>query len=143
MASRTAQAKWQGSINEGGGTMALGSGAYEGRYSFKSRFEEGNGTNPEELIAAAHAGCFTMALSLVLGSEGNEPESLETDARVSLRQTDDGPTITKITLTARGRVPGVDAAAFEQAAQKAKDTCIVSRALAAVPEIVLETELQS
>jgi osmotically inducible protein OsmC len=141
MASRTAQAKWQGSINEGSGTMALGSGAYEGQYSFKSRFEEGTGTNPEELIAAAHAGCFTMALSLVLGKGGNEPEWLETDARASLRQTDAGPTITKLTLQARGKVPGIDAAAFREAAENAKETCVVSRALAGVPEMVLETEL--
>jgi osmotically inducible protein OsmC len=143
MASRTAQAKWQGNLNEGGGTMALGSGAYEGEYSFKTRFEGTGGTNPEELIAAAHAGCFTMMLSGVLGNGGHEPESLETDARVSLRQTDEGPSITKITLQTRGRVPGIDAAAFQQAAEEAKDTCLISRALAAVPEIVLEAELQS
>ena len=108
MAARTANALWEGSINEGRGQMSLGSGAFEGNYSFQSRFEEGeNGTNPEELIAAAHAGCFSMALSLVLGEGGNEPESIQTQAKVSLRNLDGHrPTITKIALTTRARVPG-------------------------------------
>lgn len=141
MASRSAQAKWQGTLNEGSGTMALGSGAFEGPYNWRSRAEDGEDSNPEELIAAAHAGCFTMMLANVLGDD--VPESLETDARVSLRLTDHGPTITKITLKTRGRVPGIDQEAFAKAAQEAKDTCIVSRALAAVPEVVLEAELQS
>jgi lipoyl-dependent peroxiredoxin len=140
MASRSAQAKWQGTLNEGSGTIALGSGGYEGRYSWKSRVEDGDGTNPEELVAAAHAACFTTMLANVLGDK--VPEALETDARVSLRLTDTGPAITKITLKTRGRVPGIDQEAFAKAAQEAKDTCIVSRALAAVPEIVLEAELQ-
>src|ERR687890_2583871 len=104
MAARTANAVWEGSVQEGRGQMSLGSGAFEGNYSFKSRFAEGdNGTNPEELIAAAHAGCFTMALSLVLGQGGNEPESLQTQAKVTLRNLEDtGPTITKIALSTRG-----------------------------------------
>src|SRR6186997_389660 len=101
MAARTANAIWEGSINEGRGRMSLGSGAFEGAYSFQSRFgEEDSGTNPEELVAAAHAGCFTMALSLVLSQEGTAPESLRTQARVTLRNLEDtGPTITKVTLT--------------------------------------------
>src|SRR5215210_9555288 len=106
MAARTASAMWEGNISEGGGRMSLGSGAFEGAYSFQSRFGEGeNGTNPEELIAAAHAGCFTMALSLVLGEGGNEPESIQTQAKVSLRNVDGNPTITKVALTTRARVP--------------------------------------
>ena len=145
MAARTANALWEGSINEGRGQMSLGSGAFEGNYSFQSRFGEGeNGTNPEELIAAAHAGCFTMALSLVLGQGGNEPESLRTQAKVTLRNLEDtGPTITKIALTTRGRVPGIDAEAFEKAATAAKDSCVVSRALAGVEEITLDASLDS
>ncbi len=145
MAARTANALWEGSINEGRGQMSLGSGAFEGNYSFQSRFGEGeNGTNPEELIAAAHAGCFTMALSLVLGEGGNEPESLQTQAKVSLRNLEDtGPTITKIALTTRGRVPGIDQEAFEKAATTAKETCVVSRALAGVEEITLDATLEN
>jgi osmotically inducible protein OsmC len=145
VAARTANALWEGSINEGRGQMSLGSGAFEGNYSFQSRFGEGeNGTNPEELIAAAHAGCFTMALSLVLGEGGNEPESLQTQAKVSLRNLEDtGPTITKIALTTRGRVPGIEQEAFEKAATTAKETCVVSRALAGVEEITLEATLET
>jgi len=145
MAARTANALWEGSLQEGRGQMSLGSGAFEGTYSFQSRFGEGeNGTNPEELIAAAHAGCFTMALSLVLGEGGNEPESLQTQAKVSLRNLEDtGPTITKIALTTRGRVPGIDQEAFEKAATTAKETCVVSRALAGVEEITLEATLET
>src|SRR5918993_4007377 len=145
MAARTANAHWEGSLKEGRGQMSLGSGAFEGKYSFKSRFEEGdNGTNPEELLAAAHAGCFSMALSLVLGEGGNEPESIQTQAKVSLRNLDDtGPTITKIALMTRGRVPGIDQEAFEKAATTAKETCVVSRALAGVEEITLEATLET
>jgi lipoyl-dependent peroxiredoxin len=144
MAARSATAKWQGSIKEGGGEMALGSGAFSGKYSFDSRFGEGeNGTNPEELIAAAHAGCFTMALSLILGEGGNEPESLETSAKVGLRNVDGNPTITKVDLAVTGRVPGIDAEGFEKAAQAAKESCVVSRALAGVPEMNLTATLES
>src|SRR5215210_8437818 len=115
MAARTANALWEGSIQEGRGQMSLGSGAFEGNYSFKSRFEEGeNGTNPEELVAAAHAGCFSMALSLALGEGGHEPESIQTQAKVSMRNLDGVPTITKVALTTRARVPGMDADAFQQ-----------------------------
>jgi osmotically inducible protein OsmC len=144
MAARTANAIWEGSINEGRGQMSLGSGAFEGAYSFQSRFgDEDAGTNPEELIAAAHAGCFTMALSLVLGQGGNEPESLSTNARVTLRNLEDtGPTITKITIKSSGRVPGIDQEAFQKAAEAAKDSCVVSRALAGVDEISLEATLE-
>jgi lipoyl-dependent peroxiredoxin len=145
MAARTANAMWEGSTTEGRGEMALGSGAFQGAYSFDSRFGEGeSGTNPEELIAAAHAGCFTMALSLILTQAGNVPESLQTNARVSLRNLEDtGPTITKITLKTTGKVPGIDQEAFQQAAEKAKETCVVSRALAGVEEMPLEATLEA
>jgi lipoyl-dependent peroxiredoxin len=145
MAARTANAIWEGSINEGRGQMSLGSGAFEGAYSFQSRFgDEDAGTNPEELVAAAHAGCFTMALSLVLGQGGNEPESLKTQARVTLRNLEDtGPTITKITLQTTGRVPGIDQDAFQKAAETAKESCVISRALGGVEEIALEATLES
>jgi len=124
--------------------MSLGSGAFEGNYSFKSRFEEGeNGTNPEELIAAAHAGCFSMALSLVLGQGGNEPESIQTQAKVSLRNVDGNPTITGVALTTRARVPGLDDVAFQKAASAAKEGCVVSRALGGIDEITLDAALES
>ena len=113
--------------------MSLGSGAFEGAYSFQSRFEEGeNGTNPEELIAAAHAGCFSMALSLVLGEGGNAPESIETEAKVALRQTRRGPDDHEVGLTTRGRVPGIDEADFKKAAEAAKRAASISRALGGV-----------
>ena len=144
MAARTANAVWEGSLEQGRGQMSLGSGAFEGNYSFKSRFEEGdNGTNPEELIAAAHAGCFSMALSLVLGEGGNEPESIQTQAKVSLRNVDGTPTITKVALTTRARVPGMDEEAFQKAADAAKEGCVVTRALGGVDEITLDAALES
>jgi osmotically inducible protein OsmC len=144
MAARTANAVWEGSIQEGRGQMSLGSGAFEGNYSFKSRFEEGdNGTNPEELIAAAHAGCFSMALSLVLGEGGNVPESIQTQAKVTLRNVDGNPTITKVALTTRARVPGLDDEGFQKAADAAKEGCVVSRALGGVDEITLDAALDS
>jgi osmotically inducible protein OsmC len=144
MAARSAKATWQGTTQEGEGTLALGSGAFEGPYSFQTRFgEEDSGTTPEELIAAAEAGCFTMATSLVLTEAGNPPESLETSAKANLRQSDEGPRIESITLRLRGRVPGIDQATFEKAAQQAKETCIISRALAGVGEIKLEATLES
>lgn len=143
MAIRTANAEWQGSLVGGQGTMALQSGTYEGQYSFSSRFEEGTGSNPEELIAAAHAGCFSMALSAVLTDGGHEPESVKTEARVQILKEGEGFAIKKIDLVTRGRVPGIDADAFQQAAQAAKENCPVSLALAAVPEITLDAQLES
>jgi osmotically inducible protein OsmC len=143
MAARTANALWEGSVQEGRGRMSVGSGAFEGDYSFTSRFEEGeNGTNPEELIAAAHAGCFSMALSLALGEGGHEPESIQTEAKVSMRNLDGTPTITKIALSTRARVPGIDEDTFQKTANAAKEGCIVSRALAGVEEITLEATLE-
>ena len=129
MATRTANAEWQGTLKEGTGTMALGSGAFEGAYDFKTRFEGSGAANPEELIAAAHAGCFSMQLSANLEQAGHPVESVRTEAKVSLRMGDEGPYIAGIVLSTRGRVPGVDEAAFREAAEDAKDNCIVSRAL--------------
>jgi len=144
MAARTANALWEGSIQEGQGRMSLSSGAFEGAYSFQSRFGEGdNGTNPEELLAAAHAGCFSMALSLILGQGGNDPESIQTQAKVTLRNLDGVPTITKVALSTRARVPGIDEAAFQEAATAAKESCVVSRALGAIDEITVEASLES
>jgi osmotically inducible protein OsmC len=133
MPTRTSSAQWQGSIREGAGTMRLGSGAYEGAYSYVSRFESGPGTNPEELIAAAHAGCFSMALSSELSKAGFTPTSIRTDAAVHLNPP---AGITKIELSTVGEVPGLDEAEFVKYAETAKANCPVSKALAAV-EITL------
>lgn len=142
MPTRTAKAQWNGSIRDGGGTLALGSGSYEGPYSFQSRFESGDGTNPEELIGAAHAGCFSMALSLVLGEAGHEPESIATEAAVQLDKAGDGFAITRIQLTTRGRVPGLSEDEFKQHAEAAKEGCPVSTALAGVETIELDARLE-
>ena len=141
MPTRTAHAEWTGSISEGSGKMAFGSGAFEGPYSFKSRMEEGPGTNPEELIGAAHAGCFSMALSVVLGAEGHEPESIKTDAKVRFEKEGEGWAIKGVALTTRARVPGMDDEAFQKAAEGAKENCPVSQALAV--EISLDAALES
>jgi lipoyl-dependent peroxiredoxin len=141
MPKRTASARWDGSLQEGSGTMRMASGAYEGPYSFQSRFEEADGTNPEELIAAAHAGCFSMALSAGLGGAGHPPESVETEATVHLDKVGDGFAITRILLRTRARVPGIDADEFQQRAEAAKEGCPVSQALGGVGSIELEAEL--
>src|SRR6266513_4621829 len=120
-------AVWQGGIKDGKGAISTKSGALkEYPYGFSSRFEGKPGTNPEELVGAAHAGCFTMALSLILTEGGNPPEQLNTDAKVSIVQEGEGFTIDRIDLTTRGRVPGIDEDAFRQAAQAAKDNCPIS-----------------
>ena len=141
MPNRRANAVWNGSLTEGNGRMRMASGAYEGPYSFQSRFEEGEGTNPEELIAAAHAGCFSMALSGELGNLGHTPESVETEAIVHLDKVDDGFAIKRIDLRTRVTAPGVPESDFEQAAEAAKKGCPVSQALAAVETIDLDAEL--
>jgi lipoyl-dependent peroxiredoxin len=140
MPTRTAQARWEGSLQEGRGTMRMATGAYEGPYSFKSRFEEGEGTNPEELIGAAHAGCFSMALSGGLGSAGYEPESVETTAQVHIDKAGEGFKITRIELDTKARVPGIDRDEFERQAEAAKEGCPVSQALTGT-EITLSAEL--
>ena len=141
MPTRTANARWNGSLQEGTGTMRMASGSYEGPYSFQSRFEEGDGTNPEELIAAAHAGCFSMALSGELGRSGHEPDSVETDATVHLDKVPDGFAIKRIELRTRVTAPGLDESTFREAAEAAKKGCPVSQALAAVESIDLEAQL--
>lgn len=141
MTDRTGSAQWQGDLQGGKGTLRVGDGVFEGAYSFRSRFEEGTGTNPEQLLAAAHAACFTMALSNILSSAGYVPDSVHTDANVHLRFIDGAPTITRIDLDTHGQVPGVDAGQFEKFAEDAKVNCVVSRALAGVPEIVLRAQL--
>jgi osmotically inducible protein OsmC len=141
MPKRTANARWDGSLTEGNGTMRMASGAYEGAYSFQSRFQEGDGTNPEELIAAAHAGCFSMALSGELGRAGHDPESVETEAIVHIDKEDEGFAIKRIELRTRARVPDISEEEFREVAEAAKKGCPVSRALAAVESIELEAEL--
>ena len=140
MPTRTANAEWNGSLPEGTGRMAFGSGAFEGPYSFNSRMEEGPGTNPEELIGAAHAGCFSMALSGVLGADGHEPDSIKTEAKVRFEKEGEGWAIKGVALTTRARVPGMDDEAFRKAAEDAKANCPVSQALAV--EISLDAALE-
>lgn len=131
---RTAEAKWTGDLKSGTGTVKLGSGAFEGPYSFVSRFEAGGGTNPEELIGAALAGCFSMALSSALAKAGHTPTSVKTTATVHLTKGDAGFSISGIDLATRGVVPGLTAADFQKFADETKTGCIVSRALSAVPK---------
>ena len=140
MPTRTAEARWEGSLPDGKGTMKMATGSYEGPYSFQSRFEEGDGTNPEELIGAAHAGCFSMALSGALGKAGHEPESVETTAKVHIDKAGEGFEITRIELDTKARVPGIDAGEFQRQAEGAKDACPVSQALGGV-DISLNAEL--
>ena len=141
MPQRKASARWNGSLTEGNGRMQLATGSYDGPYSFQSRFEEGDGTNPEELIAGAHAGCFSMALSGDLGKAGHSAESVETEAIVHLEKGGEGFGITRIELHTRARVPGIEADEFQQIAEGAKRGCPVSRALAAVDTIEVHAEL--
>jgi osmotically inducible protein OsmC len=133
-------AQWQGDLKGGSGTFKAGDGI-AGDYSYKSRFEDGPGANPEQLIGAAHAACFSMALSNILAEAGHAPDSVETEAIVTLRPVDGAPTITKIALTTVGRVPGIDEAAFQEHAAAAKAGCPVSKALAGVPEVTLDASL--
>ncbi len=135
-------AQWRGDLRTGAGTFTAGE-TISGEYSFRSRFEDGPGANPEQLIAAAHAACFSMALSAALADAGTPVESVKTDATVTLAFVDGAPTITKIALKTVGQVPGLDQAGFEAAANGAKAGCPVSRALAGVPEITLEATLSS
>lgn len=143
MATRNGSAEWRGDLRGGGGELTVGDGVFKGAYSFSSRFEEGEGTNPEELIAAAHAACFSMALSNILAEHGHAPESVRTVAKVHLRQTDAGPTIQQIDLETEGRVAGIDQDHFTEHAEEAKKGCPVSRALGAVQEINLTATLVS
>jgi lipoyl-dependent peroxiredoxin len=139
MAIRNAKARWEGSLKEGKGTMSLGSGAFDGSYSYVSRFEEGPGTNPEELIGAAHAGCFSMAFSGELGKAGFSPRWIETQAEVKLEPVDGKNTIS-IHLIMQADVPDIDEARFQEIAEAAKKGCPVSRALSAT-KITLDANL--
>lgn len=138
MPIRHAQAHWAGTLKEGSGTIKLESGVYEGPYTWAGRFADGTGTNPEELVGAAHAGCYAMFLSAILTRNNVPPTSIDATAAVHL---EDGPTITKIELTVEAVVPGLDAATFEEYAQEAKARCPVSKALAGGPEIVLNARI--
>ena len=135
-----ASAEWKGGLKEGAGTFSTEYGI-AGDYSYKTRFEDAPGANPEQLIGAAHAACFTMALAAGLENAGTPADSVKTDATVTLRFVDGAPTITQIDLSTVGSVPGIDEAAFQEAAKGAKEGCVVSRALAGVPEITLEARL--
>lgn len=140
MPVRTAEAEWKGNLPEGSGRMAFGGGAFEGQYSFGSRFEEAEGTNPEELIAAAHAGCFSMFLAGVLGKAGRDPESVRTTAKVAIEKEGEGFAIKRSDLSTEVSVSGVDQDELQQHAEEAKRDCPVSRALGGV-EVGLEAHL--
>ncbi len=135
-------AEWNGDLKSGEGKFTAGD-SLSGEYSFRTRFEDAPGANPEQLIAGAHASCYSMALSNVLAEGGNVPDSVRTDATVTLRMLDEGPTITRIDLVCNARVPGLTDDAFQAAAAAAKDGCPVSKALAGVPEITLDAILET
>jgi lipoyl-dependent peroxiredoxin len=141
MPIRTASAQWQGNLTEGAGTIRTGKGGLSGNYSFKSRFEEGEGTNPEELIAAAHAGCFSMAFSKALADAGSTATSVETTAKVHLDKTEAGFSVTRIALDTVGDVPGIDADTFQKIAEGAKENCPISRLLSPGAQISLSAAL--
>lgn len=138
MAIRHADAQWEGTLKEGSGYLKLESGTFEGPFTWADRFADGGGTNPEELVGAAHAGCYSMFLSAILTRNNVPPASIKTRASVHLG---DGPTITRIDLDVEAEVPGLDEATFQQYAAEAKAKCPVSKALAAVEEIVLNARL--
>lgn len=143
MPTRDGTAEWKGDLKGGSGTVSVASGLFDARYSFSTRFEEEPGTNPEELIGAAHAGCYSMAFSNMLAEAGHTAESVRTTAKVHLRFVDGAPTIARIDLVVEGRVPGITEEQFASLAQAAKEGCPVSRALAGVGEIVLDAKLIS
>lgn len=141
MPIRTGHAEWRGDLGSGDGDLTVGAGVFRGQYSFRSRFEEGEGTNPEELLAAAHAACFAMALSNTLSQAGHVPASVRVDAKVDLRPVDGEPTVARIQLEAEGDVPGISEAEFTAYAEQTSKVCPISRALAAVPEIAVTARL--
>jgi osmotically inducible protein OsmC len=141
MATRNGSARWSGDLASGSGTVTIGEAAWTGSYSYASRFEEGAGTNPEELIAAAHAGCFSMALTHILTEAGHTPSSLETTARVHLRLVDGAPTIQQIDLETNGDVPDLGEERFHELAEQAKASCAVSRALGGVEQMNVSAAL--
>jgi lipoyl-dependent peroxiredoxin len=141
MPTRNGSAEWRGDLQNGEGTLKVGESSYEGPYSFKSRFEEGEGTNPEELIGAAQAACYSMQLAAMLANDGHTADSVDTTAKVTLRFVNDAPTITKIELETEAKVAGIDQSTLDDTAKKAKEACLISRALAAVDEITLSAKL--
>ncbi|MEJ2079668.1 MAG: OsmC family protein [Acidobacteriota bacterium] len=141
MPNRRSDAQWEGNLKDGKGTMRLGSGAFEGAFSFASRFENGTGTNPEELIAAAHAGCFSMALSHGLAQAGFNPTSVKTSATVRLEKADGGFKISAIQLETVGNVPGIDAETFQRYANDAKENCPVSKLVKHGANVTLQARL--
>ena len=143
MTARNGSAEWHGSVERGSGVITVGNGVFESAYSYESRFGEAAGTNPEQLLAAAHSGCFTMALASGLSAAGHPPETLRTDARVHLRNLDGAITLARIDLEADGDVPGIDERQFQAYAEAAKRDCPVSRALAGIPEIILTAKLDT
>lgn len=138
MAIRHAEAQWKGTLKEGAGALKLGSGVYEGPYTWAGRFADGPGTNPEELIGAALAGCYAMFLSAIMTRNNLVPERIDAKATVHL---EDGPIVTRIILDVEAAAPGLDAAAFNEYAQEAKAKCPISKALAGGPEIILNATL--
>ena len=140
MPTRSASAKWDGTLKEGSGRIEMATGAWEGPYSWSSRFEEAQGTNPEELIAAAHAGCFSMKFAGDLGAAGFDPTSVRTTANVRLEKGEAGWNIVAIELDSEVQVDGIDDARFQEIAEQAKDACPVSKALAAVPVITVNAK---
>jgi len=143
MTARNGKAEWRGNVESGSGTITVGDGIFEGAYSYESRFGEAAGTNPEQLLAAAHSGCFTMALANGLSAAEHPPRSLRTAARVRLRNRDGAIALARIDLETEGDVPGIDEREFESYAEAAKRDCPVSRALAGVPEITLTAALRT
>jgi osmotically inducible protein OsmC len=143
MAIRSATAEWKGDLQGGTGSFDGASGQLGGAYSFESRFTDAGGTNPEELVAAAQAACYSMQLAAMLAEGGTKAESISTEAKVQILKQGEGFAITKIDLVATGRVPGIDDDAFQQTARAAKEACLISQALGAVPQINLEARLES
>ena len=141
MTARNGSADWRGDVKTGSGTITVGNGVFQGPYSYGTRFGEDSGTNPEQLIAAAQAACFTMALSAILSGAGHPPQSLRTNVRVDLRNINGAPTLARLDIDTEGHVTGVDATQFEHYAEQAKTNCPVARALAGIPQIVLTARL--
>jgi lipoyl-dependent peroxiredoxin len=141
MTVRNGSADWRGDLKNGSGTVTVGNGVFQGAYSFGTRFGEDAGTNPEQLIAAAQAACFTMALAASLSSAGHKPESLHTNAVVHLRNINGAPTLARLDIDTEGYVPGIGEQQFQRFAEEAKTSCAVARALAGIPEIVLTAKL--
>ena len=142
MPTRQSSAVWKGGLKNGSGQVSIGKGIFEGPYSFASRFETGNGTNPEELIAAAHAACLSMAVSAALERAGKPAERVMTKAAATLEKVGEAFRITRMNLEVRGKVPGIDAAGFKEIAEKAKDSCPISNTLRGNVEMVLDAQLE-